>query len=170
MTITRRTDADLITVEEEKHARSAFTSSRTRKGEREKNSPTFAVRTRKKKRKQAASTSTSTASMSSRRTERTRYCDWEPARCPCISRSAIHDGSTLLPSRPSPSVRSRETVFPGDRDRVRPPFASTPHSRDACSRTGLELLACDTRNRCTRHTCCRDDPLGWRKGVTIRSI
>lgn len=120
------------------------------------------------KRKKAAPTQTSTASVSSRQTERTRYCDWEPAVS--LHFQIRRTRRIYAPSLATIPLRKKPRDGFSRRPRPRPPTASTPHSRDACSWTGLELLACGTRNRCTRHTWSHGDHLRWRKGVTIRSI
>lgn len=112
-------DADLISVEREKRSRSAFKSSRTSRG-REREKKFIHFRGPEEKRKKAASTQTSTASMSSRRTERTRYCDWEPAVS--LHFQIRRTRRICAPSLATiPFLRSRETVFPGDQDRARPP-------------------------------------------------
>jgi len=116
---------DLISVEEEKRARSTFKSSRTSRGRERKIEKIHPL-----SRTGWDCGRRETEEDKHRRRHQLRRCRGRPRgrdtvtenrRCPCISRSARHDGSMLLPSRPSPSVRSRETVFPGDRDRVRPP-------------------------------------------------
>jgi len=120
------------------------------------------------KRKRTASTQSS-ATMSSRRTERTRYCDW-------VSAVSLHfqiryTRRIYAPSLATIPLRKKLRDGFSRRSRQRPPtITNTPHSRDSCSRTSLELLAWGTRNRCTRHTWFRGDPFGWRKGVAIRSI
>jgi len=151
--------------------RGIYRSSRTlrrKKREKERKSPTFADRIRQRKKRNGRE--------QRRRSHRLRRCRrdgpkgrdivTEYQRCPCISRSAIRIYAPSLATIPL-----RKELWDGfSRSRQRPPTTSTPYSRDACSRTSLELLTWGTRNRCTRHTWSRGDSFRWRKGVAIRSI
>lgn len=145
-----------------KRSRSAFKSSRRSRG-REKKVHSLS-RTGRETEEDSADANVDCVDV-----ERTRYCDWEPAVSPHFQIRRTR--RIYAPSLATIPLRKKPRDGFSRRPRPRPPTsASTPHSRDACSWTGLELLACGTRNRCTRHTWSRGDHLRWRKGVTIRPI